>query len=26
LALENESRHQIDFLSLRRFATGADQK
>ena len=26
LALENESRHQIDFLSLRRFATGADHK
>ena len=24
LALENGSRHQIDFLSLRRFATGAD--
>jgi sarcosine oxidase len=25
LALEGESRHQIDFLSLRRFASGADQ-
>jgi sarcosine oxidase len=26
LALENESRHQIDFLSLRRFARCADQR
>jgi sarcosine oxidase len=25
LALENDSRHRIDFLSLRRFASGADQ-